>query len=349
MTYSFMLRGIQNFSPLQRRVVFFFIFGGGILLLILVTLVLIRFTVRVQRSAAVALLPDVQVSEYVALPDDDAYPPTVAALPDGMLYTGSYATGAIWAVAPDLTVTEIPNTREQIGSVSGIALLADGSLLVVDAGDADPRTAGGAVWHVTLDGQVAAFAAPDDERGWIAPDDVAVDAQGHVYVTDRGRNEVWRFGADGGDGAVWWVAPVDTSISQRALTGVAYDSVRDALIVTDPEANDIYRIAIADGETEVLYRHGDRPNPPGFDGVTVTPDGLVYVAALGQNGVALVEDGDLDYVAGLFRGASDVTYANGRLFVANFDQTSLVVPLYRPSLPFAIDVIQLLPDNPDQS
>ena len=344
-----MLRGIQTFSPLQRRVVFFFIFGGGILLIVLVTLVLIRLTIRVERSAALSLIPGVQVAEYVALPDDDAYPPTVAALPDGTLFTGSYATGAVWKIAPDLTVTEIPNTRDQIGSVSGITPLADESLLVIDAGDADPRTAGGAVWRVTLDGQLTIFATIGDARGWVAPDDAAVDAQGRVYVSDRGRNEIWRFAPGGEDGAVWWVAPMDASIRQRALTGLAYDPVHDALIVTDPEANDIFRIGIADGATDVLYRHGDRPNPPGFDGVTVTPEGVVFVAAFGQNGIAQVDDGDLDYVAGLFRGASDVAYNDGHLFVTNFDQTSLVVPLYRPSLPFAIDVIQLQPDDTGQS
>ncbi|MCL4246746.1 MAG: hypothetical protein KJ065_01200 [Anaerolineae bacterium] len=340
-----MLRGLQTLTPFQRRVVFFFIFGGVILLLILLTLVLIALTIRVDRSMAVALLPDAQVAEYVALPDDDAYLPTVAAMADDTLFTGSYATGVVWQITPDLTVTEIPNTREQIGGVSGIAVLMDGTLVVVDNGDTDPRTAGGAVWSVTLDGQVTTFAALDDERGWVAPDDAAVDAQGYVYISDRGRNEIWRFDADGANGAVWWVPPMDAAIAQRAITGLAYDSARDAIIVTDPEANDIFRVLIAEGETEVLYRHGERPNPPGFDGVTVTPDGMIYVAALGQNGIARVEDGDLDYIAGLFRGSSDVAYANDRLFVANFDQTSLVVPLYRPSLPFALDVIQLPPDS----
>ncbi|MFN8452238.1 MAG: hypothetical protein U0521_27485 [Anaerolineae bacterium] len=100
-------------------------------------------------------------------------------------------------------------------------------------------------------------------------------------------------------------------------------------------------MAVADGATEVIYHHGDRANPPGFDGVTVTPDGVVYVAALAQNGVARVDDGKLDYIAGLFRGSSDVDYAApNRLYVTNFDQASIVIPVVHPQLPFAIDVIE---------
>ena len=101
-------------------------------------------------------------------------------------------------------------------------------------------------------------------------------------------------------------------------------------------------MAVNDGTTEVVYHHGDRANPPGFNGVTVAPDGTIYVAVLGQNGVATVDDGKLDYIAGLFRGSSDVAYAEpNRLYVSNFDQTSIVVPVVRPQLPFALDVIEL--------
>ncbi|MCZ2097353.1 MAG: hypothetical protein LC121_14045 [Anaerolineae bacterium] len=54
-----------------------------------------------------------------------------------------------------------------------------------------------------------------------------------------------------------------------------------------------------------------------------------------------MNDGRLDYVAGLFRGSSDVEYAApNRLYVTNFDQASIVIPVVRPQLPFAIDVIE---------
>jgi hypothetical protein len=101
-------------------------------------------------------------------------------------------------------------------------------------------------------------------------------------------------------------------------------------------------VVLADGATETLYQHGLRTNPPGFDGVTLTPDGTVYIAATGQNGVARLEGSELLYVAGLFRGASDVEYsAPNRLIVTNFDSFSLVVPAVQPRLPFALDVLEL--------
>jgi sugar lactone lactonase YvrE len=336
-----MFRGLPTLPVWQRRIIFIAIFGGIIVFLIGCTLFLITQTLFVQRSAAVSLVPEVSVREYAALPDDNAYPPTVAAAADGTVYTGSYATGAIWQIATDGGVSEVANTSERIGSVSGITVAADGSLLVVDAGDSDPRTAGGALWRVTSAGDITALAGITDARGFVAPDDVAVDAAGNIYLSDRGRSEVWRFAADGSNGELWWVPPVDDRVEQRGISGLAYDAASDALLITDAEANDIYRVAVGGGATETLYQHGAREFAPGFDGITVAPDGTIYVAALGQNGIARVGEGELDYVAGLFRGASDVEYSGGRLYVANFDQSSLVIPI-RPALPFAIDVIEFV-------
>jgi hypothetical protein len=69
------------------------------------------------------------------------------------------------------------------------------------------------------------------------------------------------------------------------------------------------------------------------------------VAALGQNGVAQVAGGELAYIAGLFRGASDVDYdpTSDSLYVTNWNQTPLVIPGDLPQLPFALDVIDLSP------
>jgi DNA-binding beta-propeller fold protein YncE len=143
----------------------------------------------------------------------------------------------------------------------------------------------------------------------------------------------------------FWAAPPPPDGQVSSITGIAWDPTRDALIVTDPEINTVYRVALADGSEEILYAHGQLPNAPGFDGAVVTPDGEVYVAALGQNGIARVNTaaGTLDYIAGLFRGSSDIEYqrAQGRFIVTNFDQASLVLPLLAPSLPFTIDTVTL--------
>ena len=311
--------------------------------LILITLLLAGQALNSgPRVVSTALVPDVTVRQFASFPDDDAYPAAVVAAPDGTVYTGSYATGAVWAIDPSGSVRELPDTRDRIGAVTGLAVAPDGAILVVDQNDTDPRSAGGLIQRIAPDSTVSVYA--DIDPGFIAPNDIVFDASGAFYVSDPGRNEVWRFVVDEDgtpEGEVWWVPPIDESGTRNGITGLAYDPVHDAIIVTDPETNKIYRIGIADGSAETIYRHGERANPPGFDGVTVAPDGTIYAAALGQNGIVIVEDGDLDYIAGLFRGASDVEYAvPDRLYVTNFDQSSLIIPLLQPQLPFTLDVIE---------
>lgn len=333
-----MIRSMQRFTVWQRRLIFFLIFGGILVALIALTLLLVTNSLNSsKRVMSVALVADVTVRQFATLPDDNSYPAAVAVAPDGTVYTGSFASGAIWAMTPDGTVTEVPGTRDGIGAAMGLTVAPDGALLVVDQLDTDPRTSGGKLLRVA-DGAVTTFA----EKGFVAPNDVTVDAAGQVYVSDSGTNEIWRFDADGANGAVWWDSPAPASPKRPAVTGLAYDPVRAAILITDPEVNEIYRVTTADAATEVIYRHGDRANLPGFDGVTVTPDGTIYVAALGQNGIARLDGDQLDYIAGLFRGASDVAYAApNRLYVTNFDQSSIVIPLLHPELPFALDVIEL--------
>lgn len=344
-----MLANLQKLTLWQRRLVFFLVFGGILMALIAVTWILVKQALTSgPRAHAAAIDPNDTVREFAILPDNDAYPAAAAVGADGIVYTGSYKTGVIWSITPDGTVSEIPGTRDSIGAVSGIAVESDGSLLVVDQLDADPRTAGGKVVRVA-DGVVSDFAAINDDQGFIAPNDIVVDGAGGIYVSDPGRNEVWRFDSSGA-GTVWWVPPdpqpaADGSIPRRGLTGLAYDGTRSAIVITDPEVNDIFRVAIADGATEQIYHHGNRPEPPGFDGATVASDGTLYVAALGTNGIAIVKDNTLEYIAAGFRGASDVEFsAPNRLYVTNFDQASLapiILPLFAPQLPFALDVIEL--------
>ncbi|MBL8165191.1 MAG: SMP-30/gluconolactonase/LRE family protein [Anaerolineae bacterium] len=337
-----MLRGIQQLGRGQRIVIFFLLMVGGLALIVGLTLLLIVSSIQGEgRRSAVPLLDGVTVRELAALPDNDSFPAAVAVAPDGRIVTGSYVTGALWLVGADGQVTEIPGSRDAIGSAAGLTFAPDGTLYIVDQRDADPRTGGGLVQRLSGDGTISTFATINDERGFVAPDDLTLDAAGNLYVSDRGRDEIWRFASDG-TGTVWWTPPQQQSIESYEPTGLAYDAAADALIVTDGLNNIVYRVAVADGATETLYQHGARVNPPGFDGVTLTPDGTIYIAATGQNGIARLAGEELVYVAGLFRGASDVDYSapNG-LIVTNFDSFSLVVPAVQPRLPFALDVVEL--------
>ncbi|MCZ2097354.1 MAG: hypothetical protein LC121_14050 [Anaerolineae bacterium] len=201
----FMLRNLQAMSVWQRRLVFFLIFGGGLLGLVAITLLLITVSLNGEaRVTSVSLVPSVIVRQFAALPDDDAYPAAVAAAPDGTVYTGSFASGTVWQITSEGEVSEIPSTRDALGAVVGLAVEPDGSLLVIDQRDTDPRTAGGQLIRIA-DDAISIIA----EVGFIAPNDLALDAQGRIYMSDSGANGVWRFDPDGANGSIWWVSPAE--------------------------------------------------------------------------------------------------------------------------------------------
>jgi len=337
-----MLQSIQRMNTWQRILLFIPIFGGGLFALVAVTVLLVSNTINT-RGTSVALSDTVTVKQFVTLSDNDAYPAAVAVAPNGTIYTGSYKTGTLWSITPAGDITEIPGSRDAIGAVSGLTVAPDGTLYIVDRSESDPRTTGGSIKRLTPDGKITTFAESPGTTGFTSPDDIAVDAAGNVYVSDRGRDTVWRFTPDGSSAIAWWTPPLLDGVENYEPTGLAYDAARSALLITDGIVNTLYRVS-ADGVTsELLYRHGDRPDAPGFDGLTITPDGVIYLAALGQNGVARLDGDALTYIAGLFRGSSDVDYSavNNRLYVTNFDSSSLVVSALTPRLPFALDEIDL--------
>ncbi len=340
-----MLQSIQRLPRGQRLLIFALIFGGGLFVLIAITVLLIRGTLTPgDRSLGTALNKDVVVSQFAALPDDDAYPAALAVTADGRVYTGSYKTGKLWVITPQGEVTAVATKGETLHAITGLTAAADGSLYIVDQTDADPRTDGGNVKRMSPDGTVTAFATTADESGFISPDDVALDAAGNVYVSDRARAEVWRFNTDGSGGIKWWTPPKLDGVDHYAPTGLAYDASKNAILITDSINDTLYRVPVdAPDKSELLYWHKGRATPPGFDGLTVTPSGVIYLAALGQRGIARLDGENLTYIAGLFRGPSDVDYAApDKLYVTNWDQFSLAVTASKPSLPFALDVIRFV-------
>lgn len=342
---------------------------GGVALFALLTFIVIRQSLDTPRREAQPILESYGVQEWATLPDEDAYPAAVAAAPDGTVYTGSYVTGALWAIE-DGTPSEIPETRQAIGSVTGLDVDLDGALYILDRVE-QLSAAGAVIWRWSADEGLQDIIRLPNEivTGVYLPDDIALDSQGYIYITDRGSDnadkprphQILRFDPDGSNRTVWWESPrlTNDEALRYAPTGLAYDIRQDALLITDGERNSVYRVPVRaekpNDATEVLYEHTRQDTFPGLDGITVTSQGEIYVAALAMQSVArldVADDGaaNLVHVVGNFRGSSDVAYDPVRehLVVTNWDQRSLLpeqvfliqVDL-EPHLPFALDVIDL--------
>jgi sugar lactone lactonase YvrE len=356
-----MLQRVQALPKPVRIGLFVGIALGILLALILITLAVgIAIVQNSPRLTSVPLVAGFSVSEYMPLPDEDAYPSALAVDAQGTLYTGSYVSGAVWAITTNRAMVEIPGTREQIGSVTGLTVGPDGLVYVLDR--ISPLQAAGArVWTIAPDETLTLLHDFTGSRADILelPDDIAVDSAGRIYISDRGispnNDIVYRITPDGVEG-VWWQSPPVTNARSYAPTGLAYDAERSLLYITDSTLDILYAVPInpdgSAGDNRVLYdrRQGNEASPPGFDGVTVDDQGRVFVAALGTNRVGMYDPntGLMTYIAGSFRGAADVVYSplTQRLYVANWDQRSLLPTQVlfvnvetRPHLPFAIDVI----------
>ena len=294
------------------------------------------------RSQAIAVSADVRVSEFAALPDDDAYPAALAIDAEGTLYTGSYQSGALWSINPAGDIREIAGSRGRIGSVTGLDVDADGALIILDR-IAPLEAKGAIIWRYAESQLEFIVEIPNDEAlGVTLPDDIAVDDGGRIYVSDRA-GKIMRYSIAGEHLGIWWSA--DCRIDCEP-TGLAWDHAKDALLITDSESDAIYRVDAANGAAGDVSRiFVDRDDSGfGLDGIIATATGEVYVTLLAWNRVARLEDGELVELAKDFRGASDIAYdaASERLYVANWNQFSLGFGT-RPQLPFALDVIDLSP------
>lgn len=297
------------------------------------------------RSKAIAVAEDVTVSEFATLPDDDAYPAALAIDAAGSLYTGSYQSGALWSISPQGEAREIRGSRELIGSVSGLDVAADGALYILDR--IAPLDASGAVVWRYADGDLARLfdIRYDAFLGGVLPDDIAVDADERIYISDR-LGHVLRYSGTGealgaGGEPFWWFAPCGQKCE---VTGIAYDPANDELLIADPADEAVYAVQITDGppgDGRTVFGGGEQRNDYGFDGIGVTPGGGIYIALLNWNRAARLVDGELVMLAKDFRGASDVAFdtARGRLYVSNWNQFGLAFGT-SPQLPFAIDVIE---------
>lgn len=326
----------------------------------------------IARIESFALLEDeVTVSEFVTFGSDtiagdiiapEAYPSTVAASTDGTLYTGSYATGEIWSIDSGGNPTSLPESAATIGSVAGLDVAEDGTLYILDGIDAVPETQDGAIVWRYVDGNFENVAEipPQGDVAIGLPTALAVDALERVYVVDLANSRVLRILPDGTRDN-WWRSD-EADLNVGSVVGIAYHAASDSLFLTDAANNAIFEVPAASDNpaADAVLRFSPSENDtilnaPALNGLDIAPDGTIYAAVLGLNRVGRVDDeSTMTYLAGNFRGSSDVVYATdtNRIFVSNWDQSSLVPQSFLflqfdlvPRLPFSIDVIDFVSGN----
>jgi outer membrane protein assembly factor BamB len=222
------------------------------------------------RIKPVALTESVITQEFVSLPDADSYPAALAVAGDGTLYTGSYVSGVLWQIAPDGSMSEIPNSRGQIGSVISLEY-ADG-LYVLD--NLEALSSGGAkLWRINETGVNLLQDLPD----MLQANDITVDAEGRVYIADLA-GKIYRLDSTGLN--IWWQVPS----ADYAPAGLAYEN--ETIFVSDALRGEIYAIPTNASDTEaertVLFTSTEAV---GFNGMSIGANGKLFVADLLNNQV----------------------------------------------------------------
>ncbi len=178
---------------------------------------------------------------------DEAYPAALALAQDGTLYTGSYKTGALWAIDPAGTMREIATAEERIGSVSGLEAAA-GALYILDR--ITPLDAQGAVVWRYAESRLEKIVVipPDAMTASCCPMTLLSTATAASTSATATRRGSLRYRERERSLEAFW-QPDDRS---AAPTGLAYDSLSHALLVTDSANDAILRVPIA----EPLRRNG---------------------------------------------------------------------------------------------
>jgi sugar lactone lactonase YvrE len=259
----------------------------------------------------------------IKIPGDRYFPEGVTVTSDGTFFVGSLFEGCIMRSKAATSVME-PFIEPGInGLVSVLGLWADETrnLLWACSSDAgNGRLTGHAPVGVrAFDLQTGAAAGGYDFPGGGFANDLTIDANGNLYVTDSWTPRLLRL-SDGGSVLEEWIQDPQLGVEQWSLNGIDYDRFNHVIYTVNQRAGLLFRIAIEpDGSAGLVTQIQTSQELRRPDGLKVIGHNTLATAEGGEGGMAILSvEGDKAWVrrvpAGL-DGVSTFAYYQGSAWV----------------------------------
>jgi len=239
--------------------------------------------------------PMVGAEELVTFdPELNQFPESVSADVSGNVYVSLQGSnGEIWRIKPngEMALHFRLDPLPPEGSLGILGVLTDGpSQLFAAVASFHPATHG--VWKIKTNGKAHRI---EGSQNMVAPNDLAFDDDGNIYVTDVILGAVWRISPDEQKGysvQPWVIDPLlagNGSSGQGVplgANGIAYHDGRIHVAVTE-RAHIVSFDVLNDGSAGPAEIYAAHPSLFTIDGITVDHEGTVYAAVVAIGGVTL--------------------------------------------------------------
>lgn len=255
---------------------------------------------------------DAVKSGVIVIPGERYFPEGVAAASDGTFYVGSLYQGCIMRAPAGSSQMQpfIPSGANGLISVLGLwADEASGTLWACSSDAGNGRLAGTAPVGVKAFGLRTGTAKGSfDFPGGGFANDLTLDGQGSLYVTDSWAPRLLRLPA-GGTRLEEWINDPQLGVEQWSLNGIDFDESSNAIYTVNQNLGKLFRIEIeADGSAGAvtLIRTSQPLRRP--DGLKVIAPNVLATAEGGAGGMSIITvDGDTAHVRRVPAGLDGVT------------------------------------------
>lgn len=257
-------------------------------------------------------------AKTIALPGERLFPEGVTVAPDGSFFVGSMELGLILRVPPQGEAEVfVPAGTQGLVSVLGLYVDSARNLLWACSSDAG----NGLLTGSAPVGLKAFDLSSGQPRGsWVLPgggfcNDLTIDGDGNVYVTDSWSPRIMRLAA-GGSALEEWLNDPRLGVEQWSLNGLDFDRENRALFVVNQRAGELFRIDLnEDGSAAALTQIRCSLPLRRPDGLKLVAPNVLAAAEGGAGGMALIrlhgDEAEVERVSQGLNGVSTFAFWQG--------------------------------------